>query len=192
MNFVTILVLLNVFAATQAEAQAPNYAPAPSSTPQATQAHARSGFTIGVNGGIAASIVSDRGSGGFTEVGISGVNLDLGGYLSPDLAILFRALGSQYSKSLSGESIRFVNAFYGIVGQYWLTHQIAIEGGVGLAALISFGQEDFGVEEVGVGVNARGTYRISRGWRASLDVSPSFYDGFNSTSVGLLGGYQWD
>lgn len=153
----------------------------------------RSGFTAGLSIGLGATNTSPDEGEGETKLGLAGLNLDLGGYVTPQLAALVRFSGTQFSVDLGSSSEQFVNAFLGIVGQYWISDQLALEGGVGFAV---YGPSAFGDSEIdpetGFAITGRGTYRLAGGWQGSLELTPSFYDSATITGTALLIGYQWD
>src|SRR5207253_9316495 len=79
-----LLVAIATLPASRAIAQA---APDPSS---ANGGIVRKGFTLALSIGVGAAVLSPPGGGSSTEPAIGGVNVSLGGFLRPDLALLGR------------------------------------------------------------------------------------------------------
>jgi hypothetical protein len=91
---------------------------------------AREGFTVLVNLGL--GFQTDE---GYEEsaIGPAGANVGVGGFLTENLALLFRISGTkvQYDFGAFGE----VNQLSGVVGstvQYWASDRLTLEGGVGV------------------------------------------------------------
>jgi len=162
----------------------------PSTAPQGPD---RSGFTANLSIGLGITNVAPDEGDSETKVGLAGLNVDLGAYITPQLAILFRITGTQFSVDVGTDSEEFVNAFAGVAGQYWVNEQLAIEGGAGVAIFGPNFASDLNIDsKSGFAINARGTYRFSGGWQGSLELMPAFYNGFTVMSSSLLVGYQWD
>ena len=68
-----------------------------------------------------------------SNVGLAGLNLGIGGFLSPDVGVLFRISGS----NVESGNVRIVSGFAGPAVQYFVTDLVRLEGGVG------FGFADF-------------------------------------------------
>ena len=156
----------------------------------------REGFTIGLNIGLGMTRISPEASEGDTKPGIAGLNFDLGAYITPQLAVLVRFAGTQFSVDIGTESEQFSNGFFGVAGQYWVTDNIAAEGGIGIA---SFGPspnpfaDTADIDpEYGFALSGRGTYRLLNGWQGAVEVTPCFYDFGTVIGSSLLVGYQWD
>lgn len=168
----------------------------PQPPPYAAPAQAgpvRSGFTASLTFGLGTTRIDPEVGEGDTKAGVGGINLDLGTYLNPELALFFRSTGTSYTQEILGSTETFTNSFYGLALQYWTHETVSLSGGIGLAvASVSF-LSDLDIEpEKGIAINARVNYRISGGWQLAAELTPSVYDGFNLYSSALLGGYQWD
>lgn len=94
----------------------------------------RQGFTMELGIGIANTYVSaDGASSGKSNVGLAPLSLSLGGFASPDVAILFRLAGTSYFE----RDTQIVNGFYGVHVQYWVNDHVMLSGGPGFTL---FGQ----------------------------------------------------
>lgn len=163
----------------------------------------REGFTMEVGIGLAwtqyddvwytvsstdgESIVRERTS----KFGLAPLSLSLGGFLSPDLAMMARMAGTSY---FDGDD-QLVNSFYGVVVQYWLNDVIFVGGGPGFAV---YGPNAFvsrsSVDPVaGFGVNARlGAMPASNeehGFGVVFELFPSWYA--EEMVVGAALNLQW-
>ncbi len=172
----------------------PVYAPAPAAPAPLPAVHHRSGFTANLSVGLGFTTLSPDEGEGDTESGLAGLNLELGGFVSPELAISLSISGTRFSKDFGSGfgSITFQNIFAGLVGQYWLNNKVAVGGGVGWAIFDTTDNGDNFEGESGVGIKGQASYRFFRGLQATLSLVPSFYDGGTITSTSFLIGYQWD
>jgi hypothetical protein len=146
----------------------------------------------------------------FTSLG--GVNLGVGGWVSPNLAITARAAGVTYSQSQDDGaggtiSTSLTGAFLGPSVQYWLDPHLWIGGGAGLAiAFVESSSDSSGVSvssdnQTGFGLDLRAGYTFSSGftpntWNLSVEFTPGFFGADNNTTVQLNGfailfGYQY-
>jgi hypothetical protein len=104
----------------------------------------RSGFTILLTLGLGLqsgeyvvegyeySFVPEYSSG--SEIGLGGLNLGIGGFVSPDLAVMFRISGTnvQYESASDNRwDTGVVSGVGGVSVQYWINDAINLEGGFG-------------------------------------------------------------
>lgn len=143
----------------------------------------RSGFTSELGLGIAHTSVSNEGGGGVSKIGLAPLSFSLGGFVTPDLAIMGRAAGTSFfGEDRNGKLVQTGNLFYGVVMQGWLSESFFVGGGVGymiygLNPLISPNARMV----AGWGLTARGGWSFASTRHHSFDLVlelfPSFYDG---------------
>lgn len=90
----------------------------------------RGGFTLLLDAGLG---LQHDGYFGETEAGFAGVNLGIGGFLTRDLALVFRVSGTTVSYDGLGQT----SGVGGPTAQLWLNDRLHLEGGVG--ALLAAG-----------------------------------------------------
>jgi hypothetical protein len=117
-------------------------APAPAAAPQeapaapAKPAYVPHGFTMEIGIGAAyTSASSSVSSHEHQAFGLAPISLSLGGFLGPDLALVFRAAGTSYFRDANTRAgfDQVVTGFYGAVLQYWPSSSVFIGGGIGAA-----------------------------------------------------------
>jgi hypothetical protein len=147
-----------------------------------------------------------------TLTSLGGLNLGVGGWVAPNLAISARAAGVTYSQSqddgLGGTlSTSLTGAFIGPCVQYWLDPHLWIGGGAGLAVAYVLSSSDSSGATVssnnqtGFGLDLRAGYSFSSGytpnsWNVSVEFTPGFFSADQNTTVQLNGfailfGYQY-
>lgn len=132
------------------------------------------GFTMALGLGLShTAIGSDLASRERSDLGLAPLSLNLGGFLSPRVALMARMAGtSVFREDARNKAYQVVNGFYGPSVQYWATDSLFLGGGVGLAVLatnplMSVSRENR-FTEVGVGANAR------LGWAFALPGKSAF------------------
>jgi hypothetical protein len=145
------------------------------------------------NGGSSASDTSD--------LALGGLDLGIGGWVSPHLAITGRFAGVTYSESQGGATGRLTDGFVGPVAQYWIDNHLWFGGGIGLGFLaVSYndGSSSDSDSTSGLSFDLRGGYTFNEGtentFNVSLELNPGFYSENGSsatyTGIALLHGYQ--
>jgi hypothetical protein len=161
----------------------PYYQPMPQPTgPQ------RDGITVGVDIGLGMTHVSLGDFGSDSEGGLSGLNLSLGGFLSPSMAIILRVSGTTFGEFGADQSI---SGFLGGAVQAWVGPKFFVGGGAGIGILTCSNCE----AETGFAVTGRAGFefgqRATSGWHVAAEVTPAFYDNdVRVTSIGLQIGWQ--
>jgi len=145
-----------------------------------------------------------------TKVGLGGVNLGIGGWVSPQLAISARVASVTYtiSQDLGGGnqfSESLVGAFIGPSVQYWIDPHLWIGGGAGIAYAAVLSHDDINgvtvneANQTGFGLDLRAGYSFSSGatpnsWNVSVELTPGFFsgkdDGMGNTSTVQLNGFS--
>jgi len=166
----------------------PTYAPdyeRPPAVQLAQPAPTRHGFTLELGLGIAwmRAPASD-----FSELGLHGLAISLGGFISPSLAIEARITGATILSS-SADSITFTNLLVNV--QYWANDWLTIGGGIGAGV----GSGASPVTDFGFALNARigaAFVRWRRGlMRVALEFVPTWINGELITMTALALEYQY-
>jgi hypothetical protein len=172
----------------------PGYGYQPQYVAQTTES-LRQGMTVELNLGLGWIRVSADGDSATSDLGLGGLNLGLGGWVSPKMAITARIAGVTLSEN--GNSL--TNGV--LVGslQYWVDDHFWFGGGAGLGVLaLQEGNDDDGESVGGLGLDLRVGYTFSTGtentWNASFELTPTFLeengDSATFTGIGILLGYQ--
>jgi hypothetical protein len=150
----------------------------------------RSGFTLLLTMGL--GLQSNEFLDESTE-GLGGLNLGIGGFISPDLAVMFRFSGT----NVSFDDIGFFNVDTDVVSgvggpsvQYWVNNYVNLEAGAGFGIANS----DPGTDESGFGLIFGAGFSFFHRGKNSLQVgveyAPVFLDGGNVHNVSIAFGWQ--
>ena len=141
--------------------------------------------------GLGITKISSDVGGDKTETGLAGLNVDLGTYLNPDLAVFVSIGGTNLTIDTGIGDLDLINGYFGLVGQYWVNEKITVGGGAGIAF---FGptDSDQGDMETGLALIGRATYRIAGGWQGMFVLAPNLLEDGTVTSTSFLAAYQWD
>jgi hypothetical protein len=157
--------------------------------PAASQERAtvdRGGFTLLLNAGIGFQHDNYLGS---TETGFAGLNLGIGGFLTRDVALVFRASATTVDYSGLGQT----SGVGGPAVQVWLSDRLHLEGGggIGFWSLRGFGGRSsdpaFGV------ILGAGYALISHGrqtLRIGVEYAPAFTQPGVVHNLGISVGWQ--
>jgi hypothetical protein len=151
------------------------------------------GLTFEANLGFGWVHLSTDSDSDTSDLGVAGLSLGVGGWVSPQLAITARVAGV----TLSENDARLTNGFLGPSAQYWLQDRFWLGAGAGLAFL-SVSDNYNGDSIRGFGLDLRAGVTFTSGsentFNASLEINPGFYSENGSsatfTSIGFLVGYQ--
>jgi len=123
-------------------------------------------------------------------VGLAGLNLGIGGFLSPRTALWFRVSGTNVEYGTEFGGFSQVSGFAGPAVQHWVSDRLALEGGLGLG-LWSI---DGGGDDRGVGLLFGATYAFwtngGHSLNLGLEYAPAFADPETVHNVGLVFGWQ--
>lgn len=152
------------------------------SAQEASSGPERGGFTLLLNLGVGLQHDAWIGT---TETGLGGLNLGIGGFVSDNLALLFRASGTtaDYGGISQTSGVGAVSA------QYWATDKLSLEGGVGFGFWTVEGSNDTGagiVLAAGYSVFNRGKHNLSIG----VEYAPAFTDPDTVHNIGIVFGWQ--
>lgn len=159
--------------------------------PQPVSLH--DGMTFELNLGLGWVRASANDTSDTSNLGIGGLSLGVGGWVSPKLAITGRIAGV----TLSENGARLSDIFFGPSAQYWIDDHFWLGGGAGLGILaVSNNANSDSI--TGVGLDLRIGYTFSAGSEntinASFELNPGFFSENGSsatfTGIGILLGYQ--
>ena len=147
----------------------------------------RGGFTLLVNAGYAVQHDSASGRSGN---GQAGLNLGIGGFLTRNLALMFRV--SETSVTSRAVVLGELNQASGVLGgtlQYWVSDRIAIEAGAGLGFVEDIYQADSPGLVLGIAATLfnRGKHSL----QAGVEYAPAFRQSGTISNVGFTLGYQF-
>lgn len=145
------------------------------------------GFSVGIGG-----MHDDIGPiGDSTPAGeVSG---HIGGFIGPRFALMFEAQGNfqQLSQDAFGDSVTLVQGAGMVAGQYWLTPQLWIKGGIGLSNLQI--QDDFGNASApsnGIAVMGAAGFELFSSRYLSVDLQGRIINGAYSNDETQGGGHS--
>lgn len=128
-----------------------------------------------------------------TKFGLAGLSVSLGGYVTPQVALVARLAGT----SFFDDGDQYGNNFYGVGAEVWPIDQLFLGAGVGFALfgknpLYSSGDAD---QEGGWALDFRIGTALAQGknhdFILSLEAIPGFYEGGSVLGFGLMGGWKW-
>jgi len=176
---------------TLAAAQPSSSQPQPPQAPVMTYAEPgpdRSGFTFELDLGLGVTVISPEDREGDSRNGLSGLNLGLGGWITPQTALTVRVTGNSFDI----HGTQFVAGLLGVVVQQMVSDKAWVGGGVGLAILTD--DDELTEPESGIGLDFRAGYNFYQSRRnafhIALEVTPGFFDGGRITATGLQLGWQ--
>jgi hypothetical protein len=177
-----------------AAAQAPPPPPPPGgyAAPAETAGPDRSGMTFELSLGLGiTSVTPDEGSGDSYN-GISGLNIGVGGWISPKTALTVRVAGTSFREDFGDLDVQFIAGLLGVSAQQMVTEQLWVGGGIGIGILTD--DQDGTDSESGLGLDLRAGYNFyqsrKNAFNASIEVTPGFFDGGRVTGIGLQLGWQ--
>jgi hypothetical protein len=127
------------------------------------------------------------------EFGLAPLSLSLGGYITPQFALLARLAGTSYFK---GDN-QIGHNFYGVIGEWWPADRFYLSGGVGFAI---YGPNPFlgsssRDPKYGWALDVRAGVALAQGtnhdFTLSLEAIPGFYEDDVVTGFGLVGAWKW-
>ena len=149
----------------------------------------RGGFTLLVNLGIGSQLEGDS-----SAIGLAGLNLAAGGFVTENLALMFRVSGTTATHEFEAFGYDFdisqVSGVVGLTAQHWLDDRFYIEAGPGMGfwSVEELGSESgFGVIlGTGVTIFNRGKHNLQLG----IEYAPMFTDP-TIHNLGFTFGYQF-
>lgn len=186
-----------------AAAQAPPPPPPPPGAPPPPGGYAygtptgpdRSGMTFELSLGFGITSVSPENGDGESYNGLSGLNIGVGGWISPKTAITVRIAGTSFTQDftdLGGPEVQFIAGMLGVTAQQMVTDVAWVGGGLGIGILTD-DQESTDAES-GLSLDLRAGYNFYQSTKnafyASVELTPGFFDGGRVTGIGLQVGWQ--
>jgi hypothetical protein len=148
----------------------------------------RGGFTALVDLGV--GVQHDAGI-DETAVGLAGVNLGVGGFLTRDLALMFRISGTNVDYDFGGVDYSQTSGVVGPAMQFWLSDTFNVEAGAGVGFWrgdTDEANEGLGlILGAGVSVFNRGKHNLQLG----IQYAPAFTDPGTVHNFGVTFGYQF-
>ncbi|MEN8008271.1 MAG: hypothetical protein ABFS42_14740 [Candidatus Krumholzibacteriota bacterium] len=158
----------------------------PASAPAAPQGPDRSGFSLLLTLGLGLQKVASSDM----ETGLGGLNLGIGGFVSPDLAVMFRFSGTSVTYDEWYGNIDFTSGVGGPCVQYWVDDSINLEGGLGLG----FADNGEGWDDQGFGVILGFGYSFyhkkKTSFQMGVELAPAFIDGETIHNISIAFGWQ--
>lgn len=166
----------------------------------------REGFTLELGLGGAMTVVSrevgtviyDRGQLSSTSSnetsahsGFAPLSLGIGGFITEDWALLFRASGTSFFH----DERQWLNVFSGIAVQYWPTDRFMLGTGIGIGTFMSISNDSSSDQSGnrGLALSARAGYSVVSGQtnalRLAFEVTPAYYE--HSRVTGVAMGLEW-
>ena len=124
-----------------------------------------------------------------TGVGVGGVNFGIGGFVTPNLAILGRYSGTSVSYDTPVGDIGQISGVFAPTLQYWAGDKVYLEGGVGAGVWVAEDESNSGLGLIlgaGFTVWNRGKHNLQLG----VEYAPAFTDPGTVHNFGITFGYQ--
>ena len=162
----------------------------------------REGFTLTLNIGASLQSVQPKKSDGNSEVGLAGLNLGLGGFINPEMAVLFRISGSTTKQEVApGIDATYLHGFAGPSLQYFVNDWLRLEAGLGMSIIraqaeaVVFGQKvKFEGDDRGFGALLAAAATV---WQdqdhqlyVGLELVPGFFDDGKVLTSSVVFGWQ--
>jgi len=147
----------------------------------------RGGFTVlvGLGTGIQHDSALEE-----TKAGLAGLNFGVGGFLSENLALMFRISGTNVRYDFGGsDEFRQVSGVGGASLQYWLSNRVNVEAGVGGGFWSVEDEQDTGAGLI-LGTAATIFNRGNHNVQVGVEYAPAFTDSGTVHNIGITLGYQ--
>jgi len=122
-----------------------------------------------------------------SAVGLGGLNLGIGGFLTDDVALFFRLSGTNVNQT--DIDIATVSGVGGPSVQYWANDSFNLEGGLGYGFVDYEGLDDDGFGLI-LGVGYSFWHRGKSSLQFGLEYAPVFVDSGNVHNIGVTFGWQ--
>lgn len=169
------------------------YAPPPPTMYAAAPVNLHNGMTFEANIGLGWIHASADGGSDTSDLGLGGLDIGVGGWINPKLAITGRIAGV----TLSDNGARLTSGVLVGSAQYWVDDHFWFGGGAGLG-LLGFSGQGAPDPITGLGLDLRAGYTFvattENTFNVSLELTPTFLSENGSsatfTGIGILLGYQ--
>ncbi|MDD9941754.1 MAG: hypothetical protein OXU20_11985 [Myxococcales bacterium] len=156
----------------------------------------RRGFTLEIGLGLAFSHVSGDLFDSALHLGLAPLSLSLGGFVTPELAIMLRMAGTSWFEDILGDSVLITNTFYGGAMQFWISRAAFLGAGIGIGVLndsLIFSSPIDIRAETGLILTGRAGWAFyTSGYHALAlvgEIFPAFYG--DATVLGFALNLQW-
>lgn len=164
---------------------------APPPEPEAPRPNRR-GATFEMSLGLGFTHVALDGGPSETFGGLSGLNLGLGGWISPRSALTLRIAGTSFFEDIQGTEVQFIAGLIGLSLQHMVSNQAWIGVGLGIGVLTT--DQDNIEPETGLGLDLRAGINLyqsaENAIHLAVEVTPGFFDGVDVTGIGIQLGWQ--
>ncbi len=152
----------------------------------------RSGMTFELSLGFANTSIAPDEVEGDSFNGLSGLNVGVGGWISPKTALTVRIAGTSFTQDFGGTDVQFIAGMLGLSAQQMLTEEIWAGGGIGIGILTD--DQDQTEAESGLGIDLRAGYNFyqstKNAFNVAVEITPGFFDGGRVTGMALQVGWQ--
>jgi hypothetical protein len=152
----------------------------------------RSGGTFELSLGAGITHVALDGGPSKSFGGLSGLNVGLGGWVSPRTALTLRVTGTSFVEPIQGVDVRFIAGLVGLSLQYMATNEVWVGAGIGIGVLTT-DQDDI-EPETGLGLDLRVGINLYQSAQSAVhlavEITPGFFDGLDVTGIGFQLGWQ--
>jgi hypothetical protein len=181
----------------------PGYAPPPAYAVQ-TPFMYHQGVTVELNLGVGFMWSRDNSTGmeSQTYTSLGGLDIGIGGWVSPQIAVSGRIAGVTYSEDIgNGNTLSLTGAFFGPSVQYWVDDHLWFGGGIGLAVARVLSSSDSTIDtssasQTGFGIDLRAGYTFTssskNSFNISVELTPGIFsttDAMGNSSTGTLNGF---
>ena len=167
--------------------------PAISFADEAAAAQDRSGFTMLLNLGLGRQETKPDKGDGDSALGLAGLNLGLGGFVTEEIAVMFRFSGTNVQYDQGGIEVTGLSGVGGPAVQYWVNNNVNLElgGGVGIfnteAGGLSNDERGYGFI---VGANFPIWWNEGHALQVGVELAPVFIDDAKVYNAGVTFGWQ--
>ena len=165
--------------------------------PGASDSAARQGFTMAYSAGVGVTHLSPEGGESEAEVSAPIIRAELGGFVTPDLAIMGKLDQGTLYERMAGELETFNIYYLGASAQYWLSHTLSVSGSIGLGIFTpGLYSTDLDIDtEVGMAGSLGAGYTLfttqtGGAIRLGLDVQPTVASDLTFVTTSLTLGWQ--
>ena len=151
-----------------------------------------SGFTLLLNMGVG---MQNDGAYEESAIGLSGLNIGIGGFLTDNIALMFRISGTSVKYSFDAEffgtefDIDQTSGVGGPTIQYWVSDKLNIEGGLGYGFWSSEGFSESGFGAI-LGIAYVVFQTGNSNFQVGAEFAPAFLDPETVYNFGLVFGWQ--
>ncbi len=147
-------------------------------------------FEMSIGAGMTRVSVDDGPSESFG--GLSGLNVGLGGWVSPSTALTLRIAATSFVEQAGFQDVRFIAGLVGLSMQHMASNELWIGIGGGIGVLTT--DQDNVEPETGFAFDFRAGVNLyqsaQNAFHLAIEITPGFYDGGKVTGIGVQLGWQ--